>query len=236
MTATTYHVSYLGVVFDLDGTLVESRHDFRTMRAAVKSLAEKAGIPPGELHTTMAIPQIMAYTMDRLRQLGLSDGVRYKFEADANRLLDDMELKALPTTKIRAGSVPFLERLSGEGYRLGLLTRSSARFTEQVLHGTGLRPLFRAVRTRSDPGPSKPDPEALLRLLKEMMVSPDRAVYVGDHPLDLECAIAARVDFIGLVHPSPPGPKGAEEELRRRGARVVVRSFEDLRHAITGQA
>ncbi|HEV2429169.1 MAG TPA: HAD hydrolase-like protein, partial [Thermoplasmata archaeon] len=80
---------------------------------------------------------------------------------------------------------------------------------------------FANLRTRSSPGPAKPSPEALLALLREMAVSIDRAVFVGDHPLDAECATRARVRFLGILPSSGTDPS-LEERLRKAGALAVA--------------
>jgi HAD superfamily hydrolase (TIGR01549 family) len=235
-TNPRYHPSYLGVVFDLDGTLADTRHDYHAMRLAVKNLAEKAGVPYGELHTTMTLPQMISYAEERLHQLGASEGIRLRLEADIDRALEALELKSLPSAVLVPGAKETLERLHRDGFRLGLLTRSSERYVQPLLHRLGIRDFFRSVRTRTDPGPAKPDPAALLALLKSMSVTTDRAVFVGDNALDLECAVGARVNFIGLVHPGHPTAARSEEDLRRRGAQELVHTFGELEVRIRGTA
>lgn len=229
-----YHHAYLGVVLDLDGTLVNSRHDFHAMRMAIVDLAERSGVPPGELHTTTPIPRLMRYSLDRMGQLGLPEGHRLRFEAEANKLLDELEMRALPGSTLMPDVLPFLASLHRQGYRMGVLTRSSGAFTRTVLHQLGILPYFKVLRTRQDAGPVKPDPEALLLLLKDLGVAPDRAVYIGDHVLDLECAVGARVRFFALLHPTGEGTPEIEAELRRKGATDIARGFPEIHARITG--
>lgn len=80
------------------------------------------------------------------------------------------------------------------------------------------------MRTRSSPGPAKPSPESLLLLLKDMGVALDRAVFVGDHPFDGECATRARVRFLGIT-PSGGAPGDLEERLRKAGAISVAKDL-----------
>jgi phosphoglycolate phosphatase len=192
----------LGIVFDLDGTLVLSHHDFGRMRAEVIHLAEDSGIPPGHLTVEDPIHRIVEKTREELRNSGAPDGVYYRFEAQYQRRVDAIELEALPRTVARSGADALLKTLSGRGFRLGLLTRSSETFARQALVRTALAPYFSYLRSRSSEGPVKPSPEALLVLLKEMGVPVERALYVGDHLLDAECATRAQVRFYGVL-PDP---------------------------------
>ncbi len=232
---SSYHKPYMAVVFDLDGTIIDSALDFHAMRKAVIETAHREGVPPGELHTTENVPQLVLHAKTKLRQMTGADVLGMRFEAEANRRLDEIEMAALPTAKASPGAKETLSTLHQEGYRLGVLTRSCEGFAKTSLHNTGLLPLFMKLRTRNDSGPVKPQPESLLLLLKDMGVAKDRALYVGDGTQDMECARAAGVDFVAMVH---PGEKSQvrEEELRRLGSFHVVRSFPELRRHVTGRS
>jgi len=170
----------LGVVFDLDGTLVLSHHDFGRMRSEVIRIAEKYGVVPGHLSVGDPIHRIVEAAREEMRTAGAPDGVLYRFEADYQKAIDSIELEALPRTVARPGAAELLKTLSDRGFRLALLTRSSESFARQALLKTQLGPYFSYLRSRSAAGPAKPSPEALLLLLKDMEVPIDRALYVGD--------------------------------------------------------
>jgi HAD superfamily hydrolase (TIGR01549 family) len=233
--ATAYFRPYLGVIYDLDGTLVDSRLDFSRMRKAVIELAGRSGVPPGELHPTMSVPHLLGYARDRLQQLGLPPGVYLRLEAEVNRRLDELEVEALEGVTLVPDAREHLGRMREAGFRLGVLTRSSEAFTRGALKREGVLELFDRLRTRSDSGPVKPDPESLRILLTDMGVPRERAVYVGDMPADLECASGAGVDFIAFVG-SGPGAGTQEEELRRKGARRIAHGMLELHREITGRA
>ncbi|MDE1820505.1 MAG: HAD family hydrolase [Euryarchaeota archaeon] len=232
---TTYHKPYMAVIFDLDGTLISSALDFHAMRKAVIELAQRSGVPPGELHTTESVPQLIEHAKTKLHAMTGADHLGMRFEGETNRKLDEIEMSALPTAKPTPGAKEALKSLSQDGYRLGVLTRSCEGFARTALHNVGVLPLFMKIRTRNDSGPAKPHPESLLLLLKDMNVTKDRALYVGDGSQDMECARAAGVDFTALVH---PGEKAQvhEEELRRLGSFHVVHTFAELHRQVTGRA
>src|SRR4029077_12749104 len=171
----------LGVVFDLDGTLINSHHDFLKMRRSVIALAEHYGVPANTLSPDETIPALMDKARTTLLEAHATEGTLLKFDAEANRRIDELELDALPGVSPRRGAAALLTLLTARGYRLGLLTRSSEQFSRTALEKTGLSGFFPFLRTRSSPGPVKPSPEALLILLREMGVPIDRSLLVGDH-------------------------------------------------------
>ncbi len=214
----------LGVVFDLDGTLIESSHDYLRMRREVIRIAESRGVIPGHLSVRDPIPTILERALSELSLGGVPEGDRFRFEGEVNEAIDKIELEALPRTKARPGAIPLLKALNEKGYRLAILTRSSEAFCRGALARTGLKEFFPYLRTRSSPGPAKPSPESLLLLLRQMGVSLDRALYIGDHPFDGECATRARVRFLGVLPPSP-----VEADLADRLAKAgAVRVAQDL--------
>ncbi|HTS33645.1 MAG TPA: HAD family hydrolase [Thermoplasmata archaeon] len=220
----------LGVVFDLDGTLVLSNHDFVRMRKTLIRLAEKYGVVPGHLSVNDPIHRTVEKAREELRNSGAPDGNVFRFEAEYHKAIDAIEMEALPRTVARPGADALLKALTDRGFRIGLLTRSSEQFARGALLRTGLGPYFAYLRTRSTPGPAKPSPEALLALLREMEVPRDRAVFVGDHLIDAECATAARVRFYALL-PDPSEAAGStqsEERFLAGGAAAVAKDLTQL--------
>jgi HAD superfamily hydrolase (TIGR01509 family) len=231
-----YHDPLLGVVFDLDGTLVLSEHAFEKMRREIVRLAEAHGVPPGRLSITQTIPALLEAATSELERADRPLGVRYRFEAEAHHRIDEIELEALPRTIVRPGALELVRQLRARGYRLGVLTRSSEAFCRAALERTGLLEHFAVRRTRTDSGPAKPDPEALLRLLTALSVPPNRAVFVGDHLMDAECALRARVRFYAVL-PVAPSPLGTEvDRFRAAGATAVARDLDELGRQLAGLA
>jgi phosphoglycolate phosphatase len=220
--------SALGIVFDLDGTLVDSQHDFPRLRKTVVRIAEKYGVPPGRLSITETVVRNIRDATAILEAQNQPAGQVFRFEKEVNETIDAIEMEALPRTKATPNAGPVLKALTEQGFRLGLLTRSSDHFARSALLKTGLAPYFPFLRSRSSPGPVKPSPEALRLLLETMGVPPDRAVLVGDQPIDCECAVAARVKFYGVMLP-PKDPLYVEiDRFKAGGATAVARDLTEL--------
>jgi phosphoglycolate phosphatase-like HAD superfamily hydrolase len=220
----------LGVVFDLDGTLVLSHHDFGRMRAEVIRIAEQHGVVPGHLSVRDPIHRIVETAREELANSGTPEGNLFRFEAEYPKRIDAIEAEALPRTVVRPGAESLLRALSERGFRLGVLTRSSEYFARNALARTGLGPFFPYLRSRSAPGPQKPSPEALQLLLREMEIPEDRALFVGDHLIDAECATRARVRFYGILpDPSDQSPEPmTEDRFLAGGAAAVAKDLTEL--------
>jgi phosphoglycolate phosphatase len=222
----------LGVVFDLDGTLVLSHHDFGRMRREVIRIAEQYGVPPGHLSITDPIHRIVEAARSELVASGAPEGNLLRFEAEYPKRIDAIEEEALPRTVVRPGAEPLLGALTDRGFRLGILTRASEGFARGALERTGLARYFPYLRSRSAPGPAKPSPEALQLLLREMGIPEDRALYVGDHLLDAECATRAGIRFYGVL-PDPSETLTETVDADRflaAGAAAVARDLPELAH------
>jgi phosphoglycolate phosphatase len=227
----------LGIVFDLDGTLVLSNHDFGRMRSEVIRIAEHYGVTPGHLSVQDPIHRIVEAAREEMRNASAADGVLYRFEADYQKAIDTIELEALPRTVARPGALDLLKALAERGFRIGLLTRSSETFARQALVQTQLAPFFSYLRSRSAAGPAKPSPEALLMLLRDMGVPIDRALYVGDHLLDAECARRARVRFYAVM-PDPTEAAAthsamSEDRFLAAGASAIAKDLPELARHLT---
>jgi HAD superfamily hydrolase (TIGR01549 family) len=220
----------LGVVFDLDGTLVLSHHDFGRMRREVIRIAEQYGVVPGHLSVEDPIHRIVEIASQEIVNAGGPEGNLYRFEAEYPKKIDAIEAEALPTTTARTGAAKLLTALSERGFRLGILTRSSEFFARGALARTGLGKFFPYLRTRSAPGPQKPSAESLHLLLQEMEIPNERALYVGDHLIDAECATRARVRFYGVL--PDPSEKLSEPMSKDRflagGASAVATDLVEL--------
>ena len=220
----------LGIVFDLDGTLVLSHHDFGRIRGEVVRIAERHGVPPGRLSVREPVHRIVEEAREVMRAANGLPGELWRFEAEYQKAIDAIELEALPRTTARPGAEELLRGLGARGFRLGVLTRASEAFARAALTKAGLAAHFAYLRSRSAPGPAKPSPEALLHLLGEMGVPVGRALFVGDHPLDAECATAARVRFYAVL-PDPSerdDPAAAADRFRGAGAGAIARDLPEL--------
>jgi len=203
------------VLFDLDGTLIDSGPIIlASMQHATKTVLGRE-IAYEELAATVGgqglVSQMRALDPDRVDELvevykEHNDPLHETLEA-----FDDL-LDVLP--RLRVG-----------GRRLGIVTAKRRKTIELAFGVLDLERFFDAVVTADDTTRHKPDPEPVREALRRLDAQPEDAAFVGDSPFDMGAARAAGVLAVGVGW----GGIHQEEALREAGADVVVHSFEELR-------
>ena len=181
------------LVFDLDGTLVDSGQD---LVQAANAARAHLGLPPLEDHTVLRYVGRGGRELMR-RALGgtasdaeVDEALECFREFYAGHLLDH--------TRPYPGVEEALARL--EGRPLAVLTNKSLRFTQPILEGLGLARWFARICGEDCFPRKKPDPMGLESLLREFGVSPREAMMVGDSAIDMETARNAGTWACGVTY------------------------------------
>jgi HAD superfamily hydrolase (TIGR01549 family) len=154
-----------GIIFDLDGTLVDSKLDFPAIR-------KRLNIPEGSFIVEFLETQEMEIRNRLIAQL------------------ESIELDYAKKSELYPDVAKTLSALKSENIKVGIFTRNCRLATNWVVENLGLS--VDIVMTRED-GPVKPDPTCLLQILDEWKLSPNEALYVGDFKFDIECGKRAGV-------------------------------------------
>ena len=96
------------------------------------------------------------------------------------------------------GVIPMLVKLKQSGYTLAVATGKSRAGLDRVLKLFELEELFATTRT-ADEARSKPDPDMLEQILRELNFTAEKAVMIGDSSLDIHMANAAGIDALGVA-------------------------------------
>ena len=176
-------LKYTHVVFDVDGTLVDSR------MSALGSLQQVVGeytgmLPPIEdLSFSTGIPGENA-----LRQLGITDPAALaRWRQLAGKLADRIT--------IFPGIVKTLDLLQGLGCNLGIVSsRERGEYADEVTP-LGLDPYFPVRILVEDTERHKPEPDPMFEYLRRTGAAAEETLYVGDTIYDMKCALSASVDF-----------------------------------------
>jgi len=158
-----------GFIFDLDGTLVDSRLDFEAIRRDM-------GLPS-------RTPILEA--LERIAPGPERDRMQ--------AVLHSHELAAAHRATLFDGVVPFLSWIEEQRLPSAILTRNSRECTEIVLSRLGL--MFSCVLTREDAAP-KPDPEGLLAICRSWKLDPSEVLFCGDYLFDLQAGRRAGMKTI----------------------------------------
>lgn len=172
-------------VFDLDGTLVDSRQD---LAQATNRLLVEHGARPLDLD---AVVHMVGEGVEKLTDRAFAAAGVLPVPAGAvGRFLELYGESLLVHTRPYAGVPEALEELSHVA-GLAVLTNKPRKFSETILHGLGLAAFFGRVLGGDGPHARKPAPEGLLRLITDFDVSVDETLLVGDSAIDLRTARAA---------------------------------------------
>jgi phosphoglycolate phosphatase len=174
------------VVFDLDGTLIDSRHDLAD--AANALIVEHGGLPlPVEAISSMVGEGAPLLVKRALRGAGLGS----KDVGPAlRRFLELYGERLLVHTRPYPGTSDALKALAAQG-PLAILTNKPQRPTEDILAGLGLSTFFRWAIGGDTALPRKPDPGGLLHLIAKAATTAAETILVGDSAIDLQTARAA---------------------------------------------
>jgi|SRR6185312_29572 len=180
------------ILFDLDGTLVDSVPD---LAAAANGVLAELGRPPlGLAQVTRMVGDGVPALVERA--LAASGVVDTPLRVALDRFLALYEADPTRLTRPYPGVPEVLDQLAASGWRLGVCTNKPERATRSVLAGLGLERFFRVV-LGGDSGPTrKPDPGPLRAALGAIGGTPGNAVMIGDHRNDIVAAQAAGMAVI----------------------------------------
>ena len=212
------------VVFDLDGTLVDSQHHILdAMRFAFGRVGQPMPAPETALAVVgLSLPQAMAGLAPHLPAPEVEALVGHYRDSFAAQRLGDRGAPPL-----YAGALAALDRLSARPATLiGVATGKARRGLDHILDAHGIAGRFATLQTADD-HPSKPHPAMLLAALAETGVAPRQAVMVGDTDFDIAMGRAAGMGTIGVAWGYHP-----RQRLAAAGADAIIEGFDALDAAL----
>lgn len=208
------------VMFDLDGTLLDTIEDLADSMNAVLA---KEGLPtePVEKHKFMVGDGVRSYVLralpaDRRDDAALVERISQKYRA---KYAASWHRK----TKPYEGICEMLSALVAKGLRLTVLSNKPDDFSRQMVgHFLG-QFNFDVVRGALETMPLKPDPAAAREIAGEMGVAPANFLYLGDTATDMKTAQSAGMFAVGALWGFRP-----REELQQAGAQALIEHPLDL--------
>jgi phosphoglycolate phosphatase len=193
------------LVFDLDGTLIDSAPD---LAQAVNALLAEFGKPP--LAEAAIRPMIGDGSRLLLARALAASGIDTPADDVFDRFMVHYLAFAADKTKVYPDVPETLAALQARGHPLGVCTNKPFAPTERVLEAFDLARFFTAVIGGDSLPQRKPQPEPLLKAIEELGGGP--AAMVGDSANDILCARAAGVP--GILIPSDYGLPATEADLK----------------------
>ena len=192
-----------GVLFDLDGTLIDSAPD---LAGAANRLRADHGLEP--LPLEMLRPMVGSGARG---MVGVAFGVvpgEARFEPLRDAFLAHYDAMLLERTAPFPGVDEMLSALEAAGIPWGIVTNKAARFTQPIAAGLGLAQRSAVIVCGDTTPHSKPHPLPLLHAARAMGLAPEHVVYVGDDLRDAQAAQAAGMamavatwGYLGLGEP-----------------------------------
>jgi len=177
--------------------LVQLTIDFGQMRAEVIEIVERYAVAVDARRQGLLTLELIADVTAALSQRSLQQAAR--FAAEAHAAIEAIEVEAAQRADLFAGVPELLAWLRQRGLKLGIITRNCLAAARKVL--ASLEPLVGVVLTRDDVPAVKPDPLHLRRALETLGVPGERALMVGDHPLDVVTGRAVGAFTAGVLRP-----------------------------------
>ena len=201
------------VVFDLDGTLVDSREDI--VRATQFTLREHGARVLSASVIASFVGDGARVLLARAWKLPETDPA---LDAYLATFLDYYTAHAADFTRPMPGAIEALDALGA--FPLALATNKPRRTTDAVLRELALAERFRCIVAGGDLPSNKPDPSVLQHVASALGVAPDALVMIGDGRQDIRAGKAVGAATIGVL-----GGFGTEEELVAAGADVILPSL-----------
>jgi len=209
------------VVFDLDGTLIQSRIDYEEMRRRAVEVLAAHGAPAGDLDRASRVWEIVMGGERKLEELGMPLEARRRVLRRITEELNAVELGAVDSVEPTPHAHEALEALKERGLGIGVATRSCNAYATKSLELTDLARYVDVLLARDDVEHPKPDARHLLQVVDALGASPGGVVFVGDTTTDMRTAEEAGIAFIGFLRDGDWGRR-----LREAGCEPLI---DDLR-------
>lgn len=214
------------VLFDLDGTLIDTAADFiRIIQDMCR--AENCEVVAADLIRTQVSEGARAMVKLVYPHLEVDDPV---FLAHRQRFLDLYGADIAVETDLFEGMYPLLEELEARGIPWGIVTNKPRGLSEALLAALNLTERCTVLVCPEDVTRTKPDPEPMYLAARQINLPAEQIIYVGDHPRDIEAGrnagmytILAAYGYLPLSH---------KDNLTAWQADCIVNDISELRQKV----
>jgi N-acetyl-D-muramate 6-phosphate phosphatase len=215
-----------GILFDLDGTLVDTAPDF--VRVVNRMLSEDG-------KTTLPFADIRAQVSNGARALvnlayGIDEG-HPDYTATRQRLLDLYLADICIDSQLFVGLQTTLDLCARNGLPWGIVTNKPRLYAAPLMDALNLQPALASLVCPDDVQNRKPHPEPMYKACTEMGIEPLNCIYVGDHIRDIEAGRAAGMQTVAAAW----GYIGQNDDINRWGADIIAATPADLNNWLAAQ-
>ena len=214
------------VLFDLDGTLIDTAADFiRIIQDMCRD--KQCDVVAADLIRTQVSEGARAMVKLVYPELDVEDPV---FLAHRQRFLDVYGDDIAVETDLFEGMYPLLEALESQNIPWGIVTNKPRWLSEALLKALNLTERCAVLVCPEDVSKTKPDPEPMYLAAKQIQIQPEDCIYVGDHPRDIDAGrhahmytILAAYGYLPLQH---------KDDLTAWQADCIVNTVAELQRVI----
>ncbi len=211
--SATAATPWQAVLFDLDGTLVDSAPD---LGAAANDLRQRHGLGPLDLSVLRPMTGTGGRGMVGVALDVGPDDERFKPLRDEYLALYQARMTEL--TRVFDTMLPVLDALDAAGLPWGIVTNKFTRFAEPVVRACGIAERSRTLVCGDTTPHAKPHPEPLFEAARRLRVDPAACIYVGDDHRDILAGRAAGMATLAAAW----GYLGIGEHIEDWGADAVI--------------
>lgn len=206
------------LIFDLDGTLVNA---YPAVIRSVNFTLTKLGFPK---RTALEIRRAVGWGDRQLMAQFVGEGLADK----AVKLYRPHHARAL-TKDVRflPGAKALLQWAKDQGFKSAVATNRPARFTRIILKGLQAKEYFGIVLCADQLKKGKPDPQILNRICRELKISKQHALYVGDMTIDVHCGANAGIRTVAVATGS-----NTKKELNQAKPYRIINRIDQLKKLI----
>ena len=177
------------VLFDLDGTLIDTAADFIRI---IQDMCREEGrdIVDADLIRTQVSEGARAMVKLVYPELAVDDPV---FLAHRQRFLDIYGADIAVDTDLFEGMYPLLDDLESHHIPWGIVTNKPRWLSESLLNALNLTQRCAVLVCPEDVTNTKPDPEPMYLAAQQIDIAPEQCIYVGDHPRDIDAGRHAKM-------------------------------------------
>ncbi|WP_446899034.1 HAD family hydrolase [Clostridium sp. LBM24168] len=206
-------MNYSGIIFDLDGTLLNTLDDLAN---SMNIVLKKHGFP---IHDTKKYNYFIGNGMEKLVRRTLPKEIinEEMVKLCLSQLKDEYNKKWHESTKPYDKIEELLDKLVSEGIQMSVLSNKPDQFTKIMIDKFFGLNRFNIVLGSRDGVPNKPDPHSAVEISSLSKITPSKYLYLGDTGVDMETANSAGMYAVGATW----GFRSSDE-LLKNGAKLLI--------------
>ena len=179
---------YKGIIFDLDGTLLDTIVDLSN---SVNEVLKKHNYPT---HSHEAYKSFIGNGMRKLLERSLPENGYNKIDEMQSEFLAQYDVQYMRNTKAYEGIGDLLDELQRLGIKFAVNSNKKDKYTKALIKEKFPNHFFVDVIGEQEGRPRKPDPQAALYIAQQMKLKPGEVLYIGDSKTDILTGENAKMD------------------------------------------